>query len=82
MGAWLIEAGFVGLGGGETQYKPDDFLPFKLKAEGRGQRAEGDKLSVETITIFRELVENGELPTDIVREFWLVDGLQERVMGD
>ena len=80
MGAWLIEAGFVGLGGGEVKSKPDDFLPFKI-AFSREPLAISS-LKEETITIFRELVENGELPTDIVREFWLVDGLQDLVLGD
>lgn len=82
IGTWMLEAGFVGLGGGKTESKPTDFLPFKIADPNDPTERLKQNLSQETIEIFRELVNGGEIPAHIVRDFWLVEGLQELVLQD
>lgn len=69
----------MGFGGGEVKSKPDDFLPFKLNRELRTANC---KLSDATVAIFKQLVQEGAIPSQIVRDFWRVDGLQELVLGE
>jgi hypothetical protein len=80
--AWLIEAGFMGFGGQKTESKPNDFLPFKLPENDSPVAKLKASLSQETIEIFRELVTTGEIPGHIVRDFWLVEGLQELILEE
>lgn len=71
----------MGFGGQKTESKPNDFLPFKLPEENDPVAKLKQNLSQETIEIFRELVTLGEIPGHIVRDFWLVEGLQELVVN-
>lgn len=80
--AWLLDAGFQGLGGAETTSKPDDFLPFKIVDPNDLSERLKRSLGTETIEIFKELARTNQIPSYIVRDFYSIDEFYELVKNE
>jgi hypothetical protein len=66
-------------GGGESEAKPDDFLPFRLEEDNSPKAQLRKKLKPSTIEILNKLLASNQIPPQMQRAIVSVEGMKELI---